>query len=37
MAGDSFTTPGLDGDSNIFATYDDMLRIRGGDNDETWT
>jgi hypothetical protein len=34
MAGDSFTTPGLDGDSNIFATYDDMLRIRGGDNDD---
>ena len=34
LAGDSFTTPGLDGDSNIFATYDDMLRIRGGDNDD---
>ena len=34
LAGDNFTTPGLDGDSNIFATYDDMLRIRGGDNDD---
>ena len=34
LAGDTFTTGGLDGDSNIFATYDDELEILGGENDD---
>ena len=34
MAGDQFTTGGLSGSSNIFATYDDRLTILGGENDD---
>ena len=34
LAGDEFTTGGIDGDSNIFVTYDDTLEILGGDNDD---
>lgn len=33
LAGDSSTTGGLDGDSNIFVTFDDKLTILGGQND----
>ena len=34
LAGDRYTTGGLSGSSNIFATYDDELTILGGDNDD---
>ena len=34
LAGDDFTTGGIDGDSNIFVTYDDALEVLGGDNDD---
>jgi hypothetical protein len=34
LAGDTYTTGGIDGDSNIFVTYDDELEILGGDNDD---
>ena len=34
LAGDQYTTGGLSGSSNIFATYDDELTILGGDNDD---
>ena len=34
LAGDGSTTGGLDGDSNIFVTYDDELTILGGENDD---
>lgn len=34
LAGDDFTTGGIDGDSNIFVTYDDALQVFGGDNDD---
>ena len=34
LAGDEFTTGGIDGDSNIFVTYDDALEVLGGDNDD---
>ena len=34
LAGDDFTTGGIDGDSNIFVTYDDRLEVLGGDNDD---
>ncbi len=34
LAGDQFTTGGIDGDSNIFVTYDDGLEVLGGDNDD---
>lgn len=34
LAGDQFTTGGIDGDSNVFVTYDDRLEVLGGDNDD---
>ena len=34
LAGDEFTTGGIDGDSNVFVTYDDGLEVLGGDNDD---
>ena len=34
LAGDQYTTGGLSGSSNIFATYDDELTILGGENDD---
>ena len=34
IAGDTYSTGGIDGDSNIFVTYDDELEILGGDNDD---
>ena len=34
LAGDTYTTGGIDGDSNIFVTYDDRLTILGGENDD---
>ena len=34
LAGDTYSTGGIDGDSNIFVTYDDELEILGGENDD---